>query len=51
MLNPKAYQNSQGRIIRKLNDKATEMIYVQTTAEINVSELNNQNYKGQNTPF
>jgi len=50
-LNPKAYQNNQGRIIRKLNDKATEMIYVQTAAEINLSELNSQNYEGLQCPY
>ena len=44
-LNPKDYQNGQGRIIRKLYDKATEMIYVQTTEEIDQSELSSQ------TPF
>jgi hypothetical protein len=36
--NPKAYLNSQGRIIRKHNDKATEMIYIQTTEEIYFAE-------------
>lgn len=34
-LNPKPLHNTQGRVIRKLNDKATEMIYVQTTEHLN----------------
>ncbi len=50
-LNPKEYQNGQGRIIRKHNEKATEHIYVQTTEEIDVTELSKQSYEGQSTPF
>ena len=56
-LNPKAYRNKEGRIIRRQNDeksgksKIFEMIYVQTTKEIDVSELNQQEYEGVETPF
>ena len=50
-LNPKAYRNNQDRIIRKHNEKACEMIYVQTSDEIDLSELTKQEYEGQVTPF
>jgi hypothetical protein len=47
-LNPKAYQNSQKRIVRKNdNNKAVDMIYVQTAQEIDAAELSRQSYEGQ----
>ena len=51
VLNPKPYRNTQGRIIRKHNDKSTEMIYIQTTDKIDTAELSKQNYDSQETPF
>lgn len=41
ILNPEAFRNNQGRIIRKIDTKACEMIYIQTTEKINPEELNN----------
>jgi hypothetical protein len=38
-LNPIPYRNSQGRIVRKHNDKSAEMIYIQTTDDIDMGEL------------
>lgn len=36
-LNPKLLQNKQGRVIRKVNDKATEMLYIQTKEQLNAA--------------
>ena len=40
-LNPKDFQNSAGRIIKKPNGKTTKMIYVQTKAELNYVAFDN----------
>ena len=55
-LNPKVYRNKTGRINRRKKDqsgnyKTVEMIYVQTTNEININELSEQEYEGQENPF
>jgi hypothetical protein len=44
-LNPVEYQNTQGRIIRKVENKSTEMLYVQTK-----EDLNKLDFEKQNTP-
>ncbi|MDR0714796.1 MAG: hypothetical protein LBF89_11160 [Bacteroidales bacterium] len=50
-LNPKEYRNTSGRIIRKHDGKSVEMIYIQTTDEIDAAELAKQEYTGLKTPF
>jgi len=40
MLNPKLLQNNQGRIIRKVDSKATEMIYIQTKTDLTMEATN-----------
>ena len=47
ILNPESLLNSDGRIIRKIDGKATEMVYVQTIEEINhedTEQLNQLDY-------
>lgn len=43
-LNPKDLQNSSGRIIRKYEDKATEMLYIQTRPGIDPEALKSENH-------
>lgn len=47
-LNPKDFQNSSGRIIKKPNGKTTEMIYVQTKQELNYIAFNNYDNEHSN---
>lgn len=47
-LNPKELCNNSGRIIRKVNEKTTEMIFVQTKQTINYAAIDES---GDNKPF
>jgi len=51
--NPKAFQNSQGRISKKIDGTTKEMIYIQTKLEINPEDLNDDNIseENQDMPF
>jgi hypothetical protein len=41
-LNPNNFLNAQGRIIRKIKGKATDMIYVQTKSELNPIDMTDE---------
>lgn len=47
-LNPEAFRNSSGRIIRKIGGEAAEMIYVQTKEEITAADLADAALVGEN---
>jgi len=51
--NPKAFQNSQGRISKKIDGTTKEMIYIQTKLEINPEDLHDGNLseENENMPF
>ena len=48
-LNPDEFKNETGRIIRKFENKSSEMIYIQTTDEIDVTQITN--YSEDAKPF
>ena len=41
--NPKSYQNSQGRISKKIDGTTKDMIYIQTTSQLKPEELHDGN--------
>lgn len=51
VLNPKSLQNSQGRIVRKLNGEATDMIYIQTRNLDPVELAESSNIQDEDKPF
>jgi hypothetical protein len=41
IFNPDAFKNTSGRIVRKIENKATDMIYIQTNQPLNQADLAN----------